>query len=86
MMYVIGHQSHTYGGMPPNLHFVNVYVNGDPKPFVSIDPPVAAAPVGGVVMPMNKFAIFASWLAAIGLVGCIGTAAAVGKPWKKPEN
>lgn len=32
-----------------------------------------AAPVGGLVMPANTFAILAPWLAVIGLVGCIGT-------------
>ena len=31
-----------------------------------------AAAVGGVVMPLNTFAVLAPWLAVIGLVGCIG--------------
>ena len=51
---------------------------------VDIDPIVA--PVGGIVAPVNTFAVLAPWLAAIGLVGCIGTVAVVAKPWKKPEN
>jgi hypothetical protein len=44
------------------------------------------APVGGLVMPANTFALVAPWLAVIGLVGCIGTIVVVVKPWKKPEN
>ena len=39
----------------------------------------ASIPVGGVVMPANKFAIAAPWLAIIGLVGCIGTVVVVAK-------
>jgi hypothetical protein len=31
------------------------------------------APVGGVVMSVNTFAVLEPWLAVIGLVGCIGT-------------
>jgi len=41
-----------------------------------IDP---IAPVGGIVIPANNFAIVAPWLAVIGLVGCIGTAVVVAK-------
>jgi hypothetical protein len=33
----------------------------------------AAAAVGGVVIPINTFAVLAPWLAVIGLAGCIGT-------------
>jgi hypothetical protein len=57
---------------------VNLYVNE--KLFLSIDPPVATpVPVGGVVMPVNTFAIFAPWLAVIGVVACIGTVVVVAK-------
>ena len=34
-----------------------------------------AAAVGGVVIPVNMFAVLAPWLAVIGVVGCIGTVA-----------
>jgi len=37
------------------------------------------APVGGVVIPANNFAIVAPWLAVIGLVGCVGTVVVVAK-------
>jgi hypothetical protein len=37
----------------------------------------SSAPVGGVVVPGNEFAILAPWLTVIGLVGCIGTVAIV---------
>jgi hypothetical protein len=37
------------------------------------------AAVGGVVIPVNKFAVLAPWLALIGLVGCIGTVFVVAK-------
>jgi hypothetical protein len=38
-----------------------------------------AAAVGGVVIPVNMFAVLAPWLAVIGLIGCIGTVALVTK-------
>jgi hypothetical protein len=38
-----------------------------------------AVAVGGVVMPAGMFAILAPWLAAIGVVGCIGTIAVIAK-------
>jgi hypothetical protein len=37
------------------------------------------APVGGVVMPANTFAVLVPWLAVIGQVGCIGTVVVVAK-------
>jgi hypothetical protein len=43
-------------------------------------------PVGGVVVPVNTFAILGPWLTVIALVGCIGTVVAVAKSWKKREN
>jgi hypothetical protein len=42
-------------------------------------PPPTVAPVGGVVMPANTFALVAPWLAVIGLVGCIGVVGVVVK-------
>jgi hypothetical protein len=41
-------------------HTVGLEITGSP-----------AAPVGGVVLPMNKVIVFAPWLAVIGLVGCV---------------
>jgi len=42
--------------------------------------------VGGIVEPVNTFALVSPWLAVIGVVGCICTAIVVAKPRKKPEN
>jgi hypothetical protein len=39
----------------------------------------SAVAVGGVVIPVNTFAVLAPWLAVIGLVGCIGTVVVVAK-------
>jgi hypothetical protein len=36
-------------------------------------------PVGGVVTPVNNFALLTPWLAVIGLVGCISTVVVVAK-------
>jgi hypothetical protein len=47
--------------------------------YVSSQPPMTAAPVGGVMMPANNLAIVAPWLAVIGVVGCIGTIAVIAK-------
>jgi hypothetical protein len=41
--------------------------------------PTCPPAVGGVVTTVNAFAILAPWIAALGLVGCIGTAVVVGK-------
>ena len=70
-------QDFSYGASPPGtcVDFT-----------VSSQPPVTAAPVGGVVMPANTFAMVSPWLALVGVVGCIGTIVVVAKPWKKPEN
>jgi hypothetical protein len=38
-----------------------------------------SGPVGGVVMPANRFALVAPWLVVIGLVGCIGLVGVVVK-------
>ena len=40
---------------------------------------VTTGAVGGVLMPVNGFAVLAPWLAVIGLVGCIGTAVVAAK-------
>jgi hypothetical protein len=42
-------------------------------------PPPEVPPVGGVVLPANTHALFAPWLAVIGLIICIGTAVVVAK-------
>jgi hypothetical protein len=41
-------------------------------------------PVGGVVLPVNRLAVMAPYLALLGLVAAV--AVVVVKPWKKPEN
>ncbi|MGA2239711.1 MAG: hypothetical protein ABSG74_10915 [Candidatus Bathyarchaeia archaeon] len=47
--------------------------------FTFSTPTAAVGPVGGVVIPVNKFAVLAPWLALIGLVGCIGTVFVIAK-------
>jgi hypothetical protein len=42
------------------------------------------APVGGVVLPVNRLAVMAPYLALLGLVAAV--AVVIVKPWKKPEN
>lgn len=42
------------------------------------------SPVGGFIEPVNKLAIFAPYVALFGLV--VPLAAAIVKPWKRPEN
>ena len=42
-----------------------------------IAPPVA--PVGGIVVPVDKIAVLGPWLAVIGLVGCVTAVAVVAK-------
>jgi hypothetical protein len=41
-------------------------------------------PVGGELLPANKLAVFAPYLALFGLAAIV--AVGVAKPWKKPEN
>jgi hypothetical protein len=41
-------------------------------------------PVGGVVLPVNRLAVMAPYLALLGLV--VTVAVVIVKPWKKPEN
>jgi hypothetical protein len=41
--------------------------------------PLGCPAVGGVVLPVNTFAILAPWLAVIALVGCIGTVVVIRK-------
>jgi hypothetical protein len=77
VLYYLHDESHTYSGMPPDVHLVNLYVNG--KLFLSIDPPVAAGPVGGSIYSVNTVALFSPWLTVIGLTGCIGTVVVVVK-------
>jgi len=55
------------------------------KTYVALPPPPepVSAPVGGVVIPANNFAIIAPWLAVIGLVVCISTVVVVAKKRSK---
>jgi hypothetical protein len=41
-------------------------------------------PVGGIVLPVNRLAVMAPYLALLGLVGAVTVM--ILKPWKKPEN
>jgi hypothetical protein len=41
-------------------------------------------PVGGIVLPVNRLAVMAPYLALLVLVATV--AAVIVKPWKKPEN
>jgi hypothetical protein len=47
-----------------------------PAPFDVAGPCCA---VGGSVQPVNTFTLLSPWLAAVGIVGCIGTAAVLAK-------
>jgi hypothetical protein len=51
VMYYLHDESHTYGGIPPDTHFVNLYVNE--KLFLSIDPPVAPIRYGICVIQLG---------------------------------
>jgi hypothetical protein len=42
-------------------------------------PSTCCAAVGGCVQPVNTFTMLSPWLAAIGLIGCVGTVAVVAK-------
>jgi hypothetical protein len=42
------------------------------------------APVGGVILSVNRLAVMAPYLALLGLVAAV--AVVIVKPWKKPEN
>jgi hypothetical protein len=47
-------------------------------------PVIVPPPVGGVVEPVNKLAVFAPYVALLGLVSAVTVV--VAKPWKKHEN
>jgi len=59
-----------------NLAGLTTVSLGDWLTRVDIDP---IAPVGGIVTPVDTFAILGPWLAVIGLVGCIGTIVVLAK-------
>jgi hypothetical protein len=50
-----------------------------PSTCPGVQPCPFEAAVGGCVQPVNSFALLSPWLAAIGIVGCIGTAAVLAK-------
>jgi hypothetical protein len=52
VMYYLHDESYTYGGIPPDTHFVNLYVNE--KLFLSIDPPVAPIRYGLWVIQLGE--------------------------------
>jgi hypothetical protein len=54
--------------------------NSEPIGYGQFDvPSTCCAVVGGCVQPVNTFALLSPWLAAIGLIGCIGTVVVVAK-------
>jgi hypothetical protein len=62
----------------------NVWPVGIGAPPIPLDSwgqtdPATGPAVGGVVMPVNMFAVLGPWLAVIGLVGCIATVVVVAK-------
>jgi len=70
-----GGSGHSYFQNPSSFP-LTVQSEDDYAIRAEVDP---AGPVGGVVIPANKFAIVAPWLVIIGLVGCIGTVVVVAK-------
>jgi hypothetical protein len=73
----------------------NVYLNGraishdtyyDDIDFTfrTYAPSPVGAPVGGVVMPVNKLAIAAPYVAIFGLIAAVTLVAVA--PWKKPDT
>jgi hypothetical protein len=65
-------------------HYTVTVTLMDENPIDSVsgqfDVPSTCCPaVGGCVQPVNTFTLLSPWLAAIGLVGCIGTAVVVAK-------
>jgi hypothetical protein len=64
----------------------------DPQPTTSTTsssslwslPITRAGPVGGLMEPVSKLAVFAPSLALFGLAAIV--AVGVAKPWKKPDN
>jgi hypothetical protein len=60
-----------------------VLVEGDYVFCTFTDSPAATGPVGGFVEPINKVAVFAPYLALLGVIAVMVVAVA---PWKKREN
>jgi hypothetical protein len=52
--------------------------------FRTYAPSLVGAPVGGVVMPVNKLAIAAPYVAIFGLIAAVTLVAVA--PWKKPDT
>ncbi len=63
--------------MPPGATGGFTYTATDELGSASATFTVACPAVGGVVMPVNAFAVLAPWLAVIGLVGCVATVVVV---------
>jgi hypothetical protein len=76
-----GFKSRSYRGGSPNTWILDPNRDNFLIRAVVEDatPTPASAPVGGVVIPVNTFAVLAPWLAVIGLVGCIGAVVVVAK-------
>ncbi|WP_455284142.1 hypothetical protein [[Eubacterium] cellulosolvens] len=63
--------------VPPGATGGFTYTATDELGSASATFTVACPAVGGVVMPVNAFAVLAPWLAVIGLVGCVATVVVV---------
>jgi hypothetical protein len=65
--------SFTVACAPAGLYTVTVTGAEEDEQSVVFNNEGGACAVGGIVMPVNTVALVSPWLAAIGLVGCIGT-------------
>jgi len=74
------------GNVYPNGRAIsnNNFFNDIDFTFRTYAPSPPTEAVGGVVEPVNKSAVFASYLALIGIVATVAVVVAV--PWKKPDN
>jgi len=76
---ISGFKSRSYRGASPTTWILDPNQDNFLIRAVVENATPASAPVGGVVMPTNTFALVSPWLAVIGLVGCIGTVVVVAK-------
>ena len=74
------------GNVYPNGRVIsnNNFFNDIDFTFRTYGPSPPTEPVGGVVEPVNKLAVFAPYLALFGVVATI--AIVVAAPWKKPDT
>jgi hypothetical protein len=74
------------GNVYPNGRVLsnNNFFNDIDFTFRTYAPSLVGAPVGGVVMPVNKLAIAAPYVAIFGLIAAVTLVAVA--PWKKPDT